>query len=176
MGSGTRTLVAVIALAGLGVLAFKVLHRSSRLEAPQTLGSMVLLQKNPAELKSQRHQLSSRGIHDTLLALYGPPGSPSSGGASGFALVAGRMRTANADLRQAMALASAVTGGRIRPFTERLAGSDYTCGTFASVRGQATLCLWEGARALVLGIGYQIDGTTTISMTAAAKLRLGLAD
>jgi hypothetical protein len=173
-----RVLLAAVVLAGAVYLAYFLTHRSSPLHAPETLGSMVLLAKNPPELERERSQLGSRGLHDVVLAEYGPAGSSPSSTATGFVLAAGRLDHAQpigAELQQAMQIASTLTGGRIRPFSERLANSDYTCGTFSSPRGQATTCFWQSSKGIVVGVGYRIDGTTTISLTASAKVHLGLA-
>src|SRR5262249_53703350 len=157
-------------------LAFQLLDRSSRLHAPRSLGAMTLVDENPSELGQTRSILGSRGLHDVLIAVYARPGVSVVVGRSGFTLPAAHTDQAAVHMRQAVLAAAAVSGGLITPLTENLAGSDYACGTFQDGRGEATTCFWRGRHAVLLGIGYGIDGTETITLTAFAKIDLGLAD
>ena len=171
-----RILVSVAAVATVGFLALHPLQRSSRLQAPRSLGSMTLVDENPPELGQTRSMLSSRGLHDVLLAVYAPPGVPVVAGQSGFTLLAAHTDQAAVDMRQAVLAAASVSRGLITPLTENLAGSDYACGTVRDARGEATTCFWQGRHAVLLGIGYGIDGTETITLTAFARIDLGFAD
>jgi hypothetical protein len=115
-------------------------------------------------------------LHDVVVALYVPPGVSTVGGRSGFTLLAAHTNQAAVDMRQAVLGAASLSRGLITPLTETLGGSNYACGTVHDARGEATTCFWQGRHAVLLGVGYGIDGTETISLTAAAKIHLRFAD
>jgi hypothetical protein len=169
-------IVAALVLIAAAGGAFYISQRTHPVSLPSTLAGMQRVSVPSAEahdLDSAKHSLANDGLHDVSFGIYGSV----SAGQPGLVVIAGRTSSsapAFNQLTSAMGQAGQVAGISVTPQTVTSGATTLQCATVTAAGQSVPFCEWQGAHAVLFGVGQDMSAQDTADALESARLDASL--
>src|SRR5450432_110272 len=168
--------VMAIVVVAVSAAAFVVLRVPHPIALPSSLADLPKISIPAAladALATAKHSLGHDGLHDVSVGIYGETvTSP-----RGLVVIAGRTSSSAPDFNQlvgSMSAAGNVAGVTVTPQTLTSGVTSWRCATIAG-QGQSVLfCAWQGAHAVLFGVGRNMSAQDDADALEQARLQASL--